>query len=81
LNGNLLPRLATPPPTPPLPRTARVEWEPRGVDSGFFNAVAAKACSAAKTNQIMNLIFVLFTILLSTFDTCSITNICFFSKC
>jgi len=37
--------LATP---PPPPRTARDEWEPRGVDSGFFNVVAAKACSAAR---------------------------------
>ncbi len=39
---NLLPR------TTPL-RAVCVVWDPRCVDSGFFNAVAAKACSAARS--------------------------------
>jgi len=40
-DNNVLPRLI---PT----RAVRVEYEPRCVDSGFFNAVTAKACSAAR---------------------------------
>lgn len=67
-----------------MPRTARGAGETRGVDSSFFKLVAARACSAAKEEEENFLMMTMrfgHTGLLSTFDTCSIASVSFFSQC